>query len=79
MENPLLEMRLAKTPADRYMLVHSDPRIVGTRTRIALGNTGSTTIVTGTFAYSAPNPRSIDVLAVAKGTVRVKLFPAVEN
>lgn len=74
MENPLLEMKVEKRPADRYMLVHSDPRIVGTTTRIGLGNRGSTTIVTGTFTYSAPNPESLDVIAVAKGNVRVKLF-----
>ena len=74
LENPLLEMRVDKRASDRYMIVHTNEKIVGQKLHYDLGNRGSTIIVTGTFAYSAQNPRSVDVIALPKGSIRIKFF-----
>ena len=76
LENPLLEMKVPKRADDRYMIVHTDPKLIGRKIRYDLGNRGTTIIVPSQYLYSTGGPKSIDIIPTAKGKVRVKLFPA---
>ncbi|HJT81062.1 MAG TPA: hypothetical protein VJ719_07690 [Chthoniobacterales bacterium] len=74
LESPLLEMKVFKRAGDRYMIVHTDPKLIGRKIRYALGNRGTPIIVPSQYLYSPGGRTSIDIIPTAQGKVRVKLF-----